>query len=397
MSYLVLDTEATDKYPETAEVLSVSIIDNTGVVLLDTLVRPVRHTVWPAAQKIHGITPAQVLRPDLPTLEELNPVIADILRGRVVVIYSAVYDTTILREAFALGPPAEVHCAMLKYAQDEQVAWWDNYHGNWHWHSLVSAAAHVGHQWQGKAHGSLPDCFATRDVWAWCTDPEERARIDAAKEEAYLSREVEYYLARCEMRQAEKDREHDLMLDLTNRHRLEPLLGVSFVCPAYLRAEASADVFCQHLTGYAVRVWERYGEHRLGLPRYDAVNSRRPKHLVLAREVHLLPKKKTAQPAALYVYGYNEQNPGQWLDAHDLYDLGKLRKGIDYVPIYPTADYPEGHYSATALARQFKLKPAVIAKLRPAWLKSTKYLDYLLYQYPPKPHRRPKNEPVLTA
>ena len=391
MNYLVLDTEATSQYPETAEVLSVAIIDSAGVVLLDTLVRPVRETSWPAAQRIHGIRPADVLRPELPTLAELTPRIADIIRDQEVVIYSASYDSTILSKAFALGPPAAVHCAMLAFAEHEEVREWNDYYSNWRWHKLTSAAYHVGHEWRGKAHDALADCYAARDVWGWLTDPAARAQLAAAKAERVLQQDVDYYLGRVAMYERESNQKRDQELDRINRRRLEPLLGVSFACPPALRAKESAEVFSDELTGYPVDVWNNYGK-KLKLPRYGRPGDEPiPKHLVARDDVYFLrpawepndsyqfikSPPDAIQPAALH---HRYWNLGNAFDMRPLFNVRKLVLGVDYVP--RTRDYPEGCYSKTALMRQFKLKERQVLQLRPAFLHvSQRYDDYLLYPF----------------
>ncbi len=54
--------------------------------------------------------------------------------------------------------------------------------------------------------------------------------------------------------------------------------------------------------------------------------------------------------------------------------------GRDWVPV--VRDYPENTYSQSRLRKEFKLKDQDIARLRPVAFRSTKYLDYYLYQYP---------------
>ena len=62
---------------------------------------------------------------------------------------------------------------------------------------------------------------------------------------------------------------------------------------------------------------------------------------------------------------------------------------MHYVPISSGYEpWPEGHYSKTTLERQFKLKPAAIAAMKPAFLRAVKHgsryeNQYLLYAYTP--------------
>lgn len=390
MDYLILDTEATDKYPETAEVLEVAIIDHTGAVLLNERVRPVRAKSWPRAQEIHGIAPGDVLRAGVPTLAELNPRIADVIRGREVVIYNSAYDATILAEAFALGPPAAVHCAMLSFSEHPEVRTWNDYHGNWRWVGLASAAAHVGHFWQGQHHSALADCHAARDVWAWLTDPVERERLAAVKLQREAEAEIAWHVRDLTepAQRAEQERLRRVGWAWERDHY--PAMGVRYRSEYQYCDEArkSADAFALHLVGTTAQAWNRWG-HLLQLPRHYRLADNVPAGLVRSHEVHLLPAAKRIKPAAVLVYGPDDSAPHEWLDVHPLYNKRSLRKGVHYVPILPGYEpWPEGHYSKTTLQKQFKLKPAEIEAMRPACLRVVRHGDryenqYLLYAYTP--------------
>lgn len=57
---ICFDTETTGLQTATDEILSLSIIDDSGNVLFDSLIKPYFHDKWDDAQKIHGITPEDV-------------------------------------------------------------------------------------------------------------------------------------------------------------------------------------------------------------------------------------------------------------------------------------------------------------------------------------------------
>ena len=66
---LYLDTETTGLAPTTNDLLEVAVVDESGAVLLDTLVRPRRRQAWPEAQAVHGIRPEDVATaPELATV-----------------------------------------------------------------------------------------------------------------------------------------------------------------------------------------------------------------------------------------------------------------------------------------------------------------------------------------
>ena len=54
--YVFVDTETTGLNHETDEILSVSVIDDEGICLFHSLIRP-QHTVeWSEAEKVNGIS-----------------------------------------------------------------------------------------------------------------------------------------------------------------------------------------------------------------------------------------------------------------------------------------------------------------------------------------------------
>lgn len=58
-----LDVETTGLNPRADEVLRFAIVRGDGETLLSRYVRPVRHESWPAAQRVHGISPSTVVLP----------------------------------------------------------------------------------------------------------------------------------------------------------------------------------------------------------------------------------------------------------------------------------------------------------------------------------------------
>lgn len=151
---LILDTETTG-LGDDAEIVQVAILTTDGRTVLDSLVRPTR-PIPPGATAVHGITD-EIVRV-APDWRALWPAIAQVLGGRVVVVYNAAYDTRLIRQSCMLAEirasidrVAEWHCAMLPYA-----AWvgdWNSYRGNYRWQKLPSGD-----------HSALGDCRATLTV-----------------------------------------------------------------------------------------------------------------------------------------------------------------------------------------------------------------------------------------
>jgi DNA polymerase III epsilon subunit-like protein len=131
------------------EIVELTIIDDDGNPLIDTLIRPAIMTSWPHAEKIHGISPDMVA-----SAPSLDSVLNDIRRGvsgKTVVIYNSAFDIKFFPpDIFA---DANVQCCMRRYSANGRNV------------SLREAAAAAGHQWTGVAHRALADTLATRAVW----------------------------------------------------------------------------------------------------------------------------------------------------------------------------------------------------------------------------------------
>lgn len=161
--FLVLDTETTGLNPiDGAELLEISIINQNGDILLDTLIRPVNNTTWPKATAIHGITPEMVFADGIPTYQELVPKLIEILKGKDVVIYSASFDVQFLNEVLE---QSTVHCAMLRFA--EFYGEYNEATGEYKNKKLDFVARFVMHEWSGAAHRALADCQAALSVWRY--------------------------------------------------------------------------------------------------------------------------------------------------------------------------------------------------------------------------------------
>lgn len=160
---LFFDLELTGVY-DYDEILSVSIMDGTGKMLMDTLVRPVRRRKWKETEKIHGITPEMVT--DAPTLKELTPAIKELFANADAIIaygivtdYSHIkyiYDTEAERQALR----RKTRCAAMEFHRYVQEHLPDLTHL-----SLSDAMEALGLSWNGIAHTSVADTIACAKVW----------------------------------------------------------------------------------------------------------------------------------------------------------------------------------------------------------------------------------------
>lgn len=160
---LFFDLELTGVYDHD-EIISVSIMDATGEVLMDTLVKPLRKKKWNRTEKIHGISPAMVQ--DAPTLDELIPRIKELFENADNLIAFGVstdfghikyiYETE--REQEALHK--KVRCAAIEFVRYQSEHFPDNTHA-----SLVDAMATLGITWEGIPHSSIADTIGCMKVW----------------------------------------------------------------------------------------------------------------------------------------------------------------------------------------------------------------------------------------
>ena len=148
METVYLDTETTGLSADD-EIIEIAIIDDDGEPLINTLVKPINHTSWPEAQKIHGLSSIDLRH--APTQSEITNKIKEIVRDKCVVIYNAPYDSQYLPE---LEEAAEVRCAMREFAEFNESKW----------KSLTNAAKIIGYEGE-QAHRALEDTKTLRAIW----------------------------------------------------------------------------------------------------------------------------------------------------------------------------------------------------------------------------------------
>jgi len=160
---LFFDLELTGVYDHD-EIISVSICDATGQILMDTLVKPRHKKKWNRTEKIHGISPAMVQ--DAPYLDELVPSIREMFENADNIVafgvstdYSHIkyiYETE--REQEALH--RKVRCCAIEFVRFQNEHYPDNNHA-----SLIDAMETLGIAWDGIPHSSMADTIACMKVW----------------------------------------------------------------------------------------------------------------------------------------------------------------------------------------------------------------------------------------
>lgn len=153
---IFLDTETTGLHAD-AEIVEICLIDSTGSVLYDSLVRPTRSIPWDAVL-VHNITDELVS--DAPPWSQVWSRVEEIIRGRYVGIYNAEFDLRMMRQTHALyGIRWEENifshfCIMRLYAQFYGQS--RGRYGTPRWQSLTDAARQCSVYIQG-AHRARQD------------------------------------------------------------------------------------------------------------------------------------------------------------------------------------------------------------------------------------------------
>lgn len=163
--YLILDTDTTGLHE--GEIVSIAIINQDGETLLDSFVKPF-NGIPIDSTRIHGITEDTVKY--APTWPELVPQIKDILDGKILVVYNAIFDRKMMHQSWeAAGNTDKIewkaisqwHCAMLAYA--EFFGDWNSYHQSYRWQRLSNAPRTEKVKVE-NAHNALGKCLMTLGV-----------------------------------------------------------------------------------------------------------------------------------------------------------------------------------------------------------------------------------------
>jgi DNA polymerase-3 subunit epsilon len=162
--YVILDTETTDK--NGSEIIQIAIINSRGETLLNTLVKP-HGEITQGAIGVHGITADQVKFQ--PTFPELLPQLKELLTGKDIIVYNAVFDRKALHqsaEAWVIDKTewkeiSSWYCAMERFAV--VYGQWNDWRKSFTWKKLSEAAAFYGVAADG-AHDALTDCRITLEV-----------------------------------------------------------------------------------------------------------------------------------------------------------------------------------------------------------------------------------------
>ncbi len=136
---LILDTETTDL---AGYICEIGIIRMDGSIVLDTLVNPEAHN---SATHIHGIT--REMTWGAPTFACLEPELRRLLHGHTVVVYNAMYDSSVLeREISRMCTPSDEALAWL-IKKDHTLSMWARQPWDAYWHHQEHLMLVQSHSW----------------------------------------------------------------------------------------------------------------------------------------------------------------------------------------------------------------------------------------------------------
>lgn len=163
-NFVVIDFETTGtnynySSPDMDEILSVSIINQDGEVLLNTLCNTERKKSWHYAQRIHGISPRDMQ--GKPTFAQILPQVLEILSSvDFVIAYNIIFEYNFVKSYIKRTNPIysvnyQINWAMHK----DPMHMYAEYIGSRKWIKLSEAAKSFGYNF--NAHDSLEDVKAT--------------------------------------------------------------------------------------------------------------------------------------------------------------------------------------------------------------------------------------------
>ena len=182
---LFFDLELTGVYDHD-EIISISIVNGEGTVIMDTLVKPAHKKKWKNTEKIHGITPEMVA--DAPLLDDLIPEIKEIFEDADnLIAYGVSTDYSHIKYIYETDREREWLHKKTRCCANEFVRYAHEHLPDLAHASLTDAMAALDVAWDGVAHTSIADTIGCMKVWEklfpnyYSSSPEEASPADDAE------------------------------------------------------------------------------------------------------------------------------------------------------------------------------------------------------------------------
>lgn len=164
---LALDVETTGVNNRLApeqggdELIALSIVNEDCEVLFDALFRPMFHSSWPDAMRVHGIAPKQVVECS-PFADYVDAVQEVVAFADELIVYNARFDLAFLMHEGICFDGVVIVDTMLDFSA--VYAEYDGYHQNARWQKLEKALLCMDIVREGRAHSSVSDARAAMQV-----------------------------------------------------------------------------------------------------------------------------------------------------------------------------------------------------------------------------------------
>lgn len=160
---LFFDLELTGFYSHD-EILSITIIDGNGDMVMDTLVKPSHTKSWSRTEKIHGITPDMVK--EAPLLSDLVPRIKEIFEdAENIIAYGVSTDFSHIKYIYDTEEEREQLHTKIRCCANEYVRYIHEHHPELEHASLGDAMECFEIAWEGVPHSSIADTIGCMKVW----------------------------------------------------------------------------------------------------------------------------------------------------------------------------------------------------------------------------------------
>lgn len=160
---LFFDLELTGFY-DRDEIISISVVNGLGEVVMNTLVKPTHTKKWKKTEKIHGITPDMVQ--DSPTLDELVPDIKQMFdNAESIIAYGISTDFSHIKMIYETEEEQNALHDKISCCANEFVRYIHEHCPEVVHASLTDAMECLQIAWDGIPHSSMADTVACKKVW----------------------------------------------------------------------------------------------------------------------------------------------------------------------------------------------------------------------------------------